>query len=230
MKKQLIVLILLCSIFFAGAGCSSTDASYSIYQSEFTSLNKNGEEYTVNYAQITGLDSPKQEDELNTILKESVVEWLNEDTDWVSKCKMYVTHKSSNYLSICYELEENMESAELEKSYIRFCVTVDIKNPKRLLLTDFVSANLLEAYIIDYKYSNESSPPIGSKEAQKIVSHASMSEYDYIREKLRQDSLTLEFTKSYMFSKQSFYLTDDGLVITRDGCKANDIIYEVKLS
>lgn len=195
---------------------------YSVYQLN-TLLPYNYEtEYSVKYLQIRGLASEEQERKINAILKDSILEWLNQDSIWISRCQIDILYQSPEYLSVCYRLADN--DSEIESPRICICITIDIKAQKRIYLSDIVDCNYLESYLMEYRYENEFSPPISFLEAQNIIRYASMSEYEYIQEMVTQDELVLNFTKTYLSCKPSFYLTENSVVIIRDEYDLNNIM------
>ena len=198
--------------------------NYSIYLLDTLLPYSSEPEYRVQYLQIRGLASEEQERKINAILKDSTLEWLNQDSMWISKCQIQIPHQSPEYLSICYRSADN--DLELERPRICICITIDIKAQRRVYLSDLVDRNYLESYLMGYEYETEFSPPVSLPEAQNIIRYASMSESEYMREMAAQDELAPNFTKSYLSCKPSFYLTEDSIVIIRDEYDLNNITIE----
>lgn len=219
-KLTLIFIVTLWACFLGYASVKN----YSVYLSDTLLPYSSEAEYRVQYLQIKGLASEEQERKINAILKDSILEWLNQDSMWISKCQIQIPHQSPEYLSICYRSADN--DSELERPRICICITIDITAQRRIYLSDLVDRNYLESYLMGYEYETEFSPPISLPEAQNIIRYASMSESEYMQEMAAQDELAPSFTKSYLSCKPSFYLTENSIVIIRDEYDLNNITIE----
>lgn len=201
----------------------SNKNEYKILEKEYTFYNKENKLFKVKYAQISGLANEILEYNINQTLKSSITEWINKDCEWMEESQLDVKYKNSKYLSLCYIIELK-DYKNYFSTYTRIGVTVDMQTGERVYLNDLIKdTSDLKQTLMSYSYGNEVSPPIDSKEADKIIYGASKSEKEYFEEIYETDPLVYDFMFTYIRVKPTFYLTDKQLVITRDENEFNDV-------
>jgi hypothetical protein len=134
-----------------------------------------------------------------------------------------VTLQTEKYLSICYKKEwVDPRGSDYMSKCTRICITIDIIRGKRVYLDEIIGDYPLQAYLENYNYGTEFSPPITASEAQKIVTYSSMSEKEYLDKQILQRP-TYKPLYEWLLGKPSFYLTGPEIIIARDEYEQNDV-------
>ncbi len=225
MKRAILIyfIIVMVTLF---TGCKTNNINdYKIYENEYEAYDEEENLFKVKYAQVSGLGNESLENVINQTLKLSITEWINESCEWMDKFQIIIKYKTSKYLSLCYTIEWKDDRGEdYISEYTRIGVTVDMQTGERVYLDDLIEdIGGLKKDLEKYDYGNEFSPPINSDEADEIIHNSSISEKKYLNEIYQNNPDVYRFIKSYIGLKQSFYLTDNKLVITRDGYDLNDV-------
>lgn len=201
---------------------------YEVYEKLLTITDNGGESFDIPYFQVQNMDDITLENKINEILKNSIKSWVTEECRWFEAFQPEVKLKSSEYLSICYTAEwENPNGDGFENTVSRVCVTVDIREGKRVYLNDFFDSDSTIRKVLEkYSYDSEFATPIDLEEADRIIDEASMSVEDYFYNISNSDPLVYDFMKSYISKKSSFYLQENKLVITRNENERDDIFLD----
>lgn len=245
MKKVILICVFVLTMLFIG--CQSNTYSdnskndednksidvnnYEIYEEEYIANNKENIPFSVKYLQISGLGNENLENYINQTLKLSMTEWINENCEWMNKFKADVKYKTPQYLSLCYTIEwENTQGSDYPSTLMRLGVTIDMQTGERVYLEDLIKDSIgttsLKQRIMNF--TNGISPPIDSKEADKIIHEASMSEKKYYEEEFQTNSDVYNELKGVLLHKSSFYLQENTLVITRNEYEYDDIYINFK--
>jgi hypothetical protein len=225
----LICFFVVMTMLFIGSKSSNVN-DYKIYEEEYTAYNKENDPFKVKYAQISGLGNESLEGQINQILKLSMTEWINEESEWAEKFQFEVKYKTSKYLSLCYTIEwKDPRGEDYLSNYTRIGVTIDMQTGERVYLDDLIKdTDSLMQKLEDYNYEDGDLPPIDSEEADKILHYASISEKEYFEERSKTDPHVNYYWVSYLREKSTFYLSDNKLVITRDAYDMNDVYIDFK--
>jgi hypothetical protein len=215
-------------------GCKSNTSNdnskniYETYEEDYIAYNEKNNSFIVKYVQISGLSSESLENQVNQVLKLSITEWINENCEWMDKFQVDVKYKTSKYLSLCYTIDwKNIKGSDYPSTLTRIGVTIDMQTGERVYLEDLIKdTTSLKQKIMNY--SNEISPPIHSKEADKIIHEVSISEKKYFQEKFQTNPNVYNELKEVLVNKSSFYLLEGSLVITRNEYEYNDIYIDLQ--
>ncbi len=242
MKRIIFIFFVVCVfVFFEGCKSGSVNdyqesmpvesntnsiIDYKVTIKEYEAYNKENKMFKVEYVQISGMDDENLQNQINQTLKSSISEWITKDCDWMEKSRITVECKTSKYLSIIYKIEwENPNGKDLLGTFTRIGLTVDLQTGKRVLLNAlFNDYDGLKEKLVKYDYGNEISPPIDSDEADEIIHNASITEKEFYEENYKNGHSDYNF----LWSKSSYYLTDEQIVIIRDENEFDDVHFDFK--
>jgi hypothetical protein len=208
------------------------DADYNVQVMSHVFGEGKKDSYSVKYAKITGLNDKKVERQINRTLRMAATEGLSEDIGWAANCDLYIRHRSAQYLSLLYWAKWEVSKA----GDTRFGITVDMKTGERIFLKNWVANRAtLKEHLLNYKYpasSGDFPSPLYEKEINELLCLTSISEEEYyhVDEELFYSLNKDEKHERHNFcEKPTFFLTEEQLVITRDGWVFNDIYIDLSL-
>ncbi len=190
---------------------------YEVFIKNHTVNKNDGSSFGVQYAAIEGLDNELVQKKINKTLETSITSWMDENCEWFKYYDLSIMHKSSKYISVLYYREWNSSNEGVIKHKSSLGITVDLESGEILSLYDFYKEEdelktMLEKYTFeDTEFCGEK---LSSEKVEKIIVEASLTIESYLKKVYKSDKNAYSFIKSYVSRKNSFYLTENYIVIT----------------
>lgn len=188
-------------------------------------LKDDGSSYNINYVQVSGLEDVKHVEKINSSLRNAMIEWANDYSEWAEGIQLNYQYMNDKFLSVLYvgEFESPIKN-DYNVDYIQIGIIIDLETGERVFLNDVIGNKPLKTQLLEYRVDNGIDSIITEEEADNMIRYASISEKRYIDEMLKSDAKAKKYMMSYLMSKPTIFLKEGVIVITRGEGLLGDVI------